>query len=404
MTDVIMAKQDRVNILITINNIIGGKLMLKKRLIVLLLLVMAVGAYAQSIPSGTGRIEALGNSPFILDAATDIYNNPAWNNYYRNYAFADFGRDVISDFALTNQYAGVTFGIGKKWNLGMILNKRSDNWDAFNDTTNQFRPAVTGTNAPIVPFMGLIGVSMSKNFHLGLAPYYAAWGKKTTADSTTTDLSSHSLGANLGFMYMIKKGWIEGVVNFRMNKYKGTATSGSSTFTADNTGGIQLGASFRGWMYPSKGSKLAVVPVLNFSIYSWQPEVITNTTTTTGLNYKYLNVGGGVGLNWPVSDDIQLAGGFVVNYNSYKADSGNVSLKATSFMVPRFNLAGETRIADWLTARFGYSRAVSLNDNSTTIGSSVQAVFLHLMTRQSALEQASTSAGSALMQLYLKNG
>ena len=49
--------------------------MLKKRLVVLLLMVMAVGVYAQSIPSGTGRFEALGNSPYILDAATDINNN-----------------------------------------------------------------------------------------------------------------------------------------------------------------------------------------------------------------------------------------------------------------------------------------------------------------------------------------
>ena len=106
--------------------------MLKKHLAVMLLLFMAVGAYAQSIPSGTGRYEALGNSPFILDAATDINSNPAWNNYYRNYAFGDIGRNVINDFALSDQYAGVTFGIGKKLNLGMILNKRDDKWDLFN--------------------------------------------------------------------------------------------------------------------------------------------------------------------------------------------------------------------------------------------------------------------------------
>jgi hypothetical protein len=353
--------------------------MLKKHLVVLLLMVMAVGASAQSIPSGTGRIEALGNSPFILDAATDISNNPAWNNYYRYYAFGDFGRDVISDFALTNQYAGVTFGVGKKWNLGLILNKRSDNWDAFNDSTNGYSPGPYGIGAPIVPFMGLIGYTASKTFSLGLAPYYAAWSRKTTTTDTSGetggnhDLSSHSIGANLGFMYMIKKGWIEGAVEFRMNKYKSIFTLGSTTVTTDNTGGMLIGVNLRGWIYPSKSSKVAIVPVLSFSTYSWQPEQIS-TITRTGLNYSNLNIGGGVGLNWPVVDDIQLAGGFVLNYNSAKADSGNVTLKATNFMAPRFNLAGETRIADWLTARFGYSRSVSLYDYTATAGSNTNEI------------------------------
>jgi hypothetical protein len=82
--------------------------MLKKHLVVLLLMVMAVGVYAQSIPSGTGRYEALGSSPYILDAATDIYNNPVWSSYYRNYAFGDIGRDVVNDFQLSGQYAGVS--------------------------------------------------------------------------------------------------------------------------------------------------------------------------------------------------------------------------------------------------------------------------------------------------------
>jgi hypothetical protein len=61
--------------------------MLKKHLAVMLLFVMAAGVFSQSIPSGTGRYEALGNTPFILDAATDIFNNPSWNTQYRNYSF-----------------------------------------------------------------------------------------------------------------------------------------------------------------------------------------------------------------------------------------------------------------------------------------------------------------------------
>ncbi len=216
--------------------------MLKKHLAVMLLLFMAVGAFAQSIPSGTGRYEALGNSPFILDAATDINSNPAWTNYYKNYAFGDIGRNVINDFALSDQYAGVTFGVSKKLNLGMILNKRDDRWDNFNiDGWGGNNVAVS---SPIVPFKGLIGYSASKNFHLGLAPYIAMW----SADSTTTGDSSAvnytrsatSIGGTLGFMYLIKKGWVEGAVKFGMNKYKSENTSSGNTATFENEGGIDL--------------------------------------------------------------------------------------------------------------------------------------------------------------------
>jgi hypothetical protein len=344
--------------------------MLKKHLAVMLLLFMAVGAFAQSIPSGTGRYEALGNSPFILDAATDINNNPAWNTQYRNYAFGDIGRSVISDFELSDQYAGATFSLGKKLNLGMILNKRDDSWDAFN--IDGWGGNNVGVNSPIVPFKGLIGYTASKNFHVGLAPYVAMWSfdSTTTGDSNAVnyDQSGTALGGTLGFIYMIKKGWVEGALEFGMNSYKSEFTQGSNTTTYESEGGIEFGAGFRAWIYPKTNSKLAVVPVLGFSTYSWNPKVTSGSTTVTGLNYSWLNLNGGVGINLPVMDDIQIAGGLVVEYNSYKADSGSYEFKSTDFILPRFHLAGETHIADWLTARFGYSRAVNMNKEETTSG------------------------------------
>ena len=343
--------------------------MLKKHLAVMLLLFMAVGAFAQSIPSGTGRYEALGNSPFILDAATDINNNPAWNCYYRDYAFGDIGRNVINSFALSDQYAGVTFGVGKKLNLGMILNKRDDRWDLFN--IDGWGGNNVGVSTPIVPFKGLIGYTASKNF--ALAPYIAMW----SADSTTTGdtnavnytASSYAIGGTLGFGYIIKKGWVEGAVKFGMNKYKNEVTMPGNTTTYENEGGIDLAANFRAWIYPKNNSKIAIVPVLGFSTYSWDPKVTSGSVTMTGLNYSWLAFNGGIGLNWPVSDDIQLAGGVLAGYTGYKADSGSVTIKNTYFEAPRFHLSGETAIADWLTARFGYMRSVTFTKNSNETGS-----------------------------------
>src|SRR5258706_11424902 len=188
--------------------------MLKKHLVVLLLMVMAVGVYAQSIPSGTGRIEALGNSPYILDAATDVFNNPVWAGYYRNYAFGDIGRDVVNDFQLSGQYAGVSFGVTKKLSLGLILNKRSDLWNNFNNG-GSWSPDSQGIHQPIVPTTILISYALNKDFYVGLAPYIAMYSLDAVSGTDEDKRTANSFGASLGIMKMMKKGWVEGVVDFR---------------------------------------------------------------------------------------------------------------------------------------------------------------------------------------------
>jgi len=342
--------------------------MLKHFLAVMLLLVMVAGAYSQSIPSGTGRYAALGSSPFILDAHIDMLNNPAWNNYYRNYAFADLtpfvGSESGGEF---NGHAGVTFAVGKQWNLGMIINKRQDLFGLFSSVGS----SITPNNSPIVPFMGLVGYSASKNFHISLAPYIAM-GKSDRTDTTgglNVSNTSRSIGANLGMIYMIKKGWIEGAIRFRMNKFENDSTVGGVNTLADNDGGMEFGIGLRGWIYPSKGSKIAVVPLLGFSIYSFTPKVISGSTTVTGSEYSFMNINGGVGLNWPIIDDIQIAGGVTLAYNTAKSTfsdtTGSYENKLTDFIAPGFNMALETSIADWLTGRMGFSKSVDMSKFET---------------------------------------
>lgn len=370
MKDVIMPGKEIECNLNNINNIIGGnKVMSKHFLAIMFLVFIAAGTYSQSIPSGNGRYNALGNSPFILDASVDMFNNPAWNNYYRDYAFGDLNQNGENDNFDGN--AGVTFAVGKKWNLGMIINRRQDLFGLFNVDT--LRPA----NSPVVPFMGLIGTSVSKNFHVGLAPYVSMGSQEftdTTGNQTVKNTSS-SIGANLGFMYMMKKGWIEGAIRFRMNGFKNEVTAGTTTTTTDNSGGMEIGVGLRGWLY-TKGNKIAIVPVLGFNTYSFQPKV-SGSFTANGLNYSWMNISGGVGLNWPIMDDIQIAGGVTVAYNTAKSDSGAVENKFTNFVAPNFNMAMETRITDWLTARLGFNKAIEMQKaentfqtNSQTFGSS----------------------------------
>jgi hypothetical protein len=345
--------------------------MLKHFLAVVLLLVMVAGSYSQSIPSGTGRYSPLGSSPFILDAHIDMLNNPAWNNYYRDYAFGDLtpfvGSESDGEF---NGHAGVTFAVGKKWNLGMIINKRQDLYGLFNSYSG-LGANIQPNNQPIVPFMGLIGVSASKTLHLGLAPYIAMGNSERTDTSGGLNVknSSMSFGANLGMIYMIKKGWVEGAIRFRMNSFENDSTVGGVNTLGDNDGGLEFGIGLRAWIYPKKGSKVAIVPLLGFSMYNFTPRVVSGSVTVLGSENSYMNINGGVGLNWPVIDDIQIAGGVTLAYNTAKATysdtTGSYENKATDFVAPGFNMAVETRIAEWLTGRMGFSKAVNTGDFET---------------------------------------
>ncbi|MGA2668804.1 MAG: hypothetical protein ABSF32_07785 [Ignavibacteria bacterium] len=349
--------------------------MLKKHLTVLLLLVMAIGAYSQSIPSGTARYEALGYNPFIMDAATDINRNPAWTGMYRNYTFGDIGRATGngSDFYLDNQYGGINFGISKTVTLGMVLNKDESLWSSFNDPYASYTPGGVGVSAPIVPFKGLFSYS-TKTMNLGIAPYFAMWSNdniqtlaasgETPATTNEQKRSSYTLGGSIGVVTKVKSGWIEGAVDIKLDKFKfdSTMTNPSFTETIESQGGMELGAFVRGWFMVSKPNKINLVPYVNFKYFSWNPNVSITAVTPPGqTDISWMIINGGIGVNMPVLDNGMLAGGLSSGITTYKStpnDTSKQEVKFSRLLLPQFNFGLEWTFTDWLTARGGYSRSI----------------------------------------------
>lgn len=68
---------------------------------------------------------------------------------YKNVAVADLTPETGAGF---DGHAGVVFGVGKKWSLGFIVNKRSDQWESFRDTSNTLFPG--NVESPISTFHG----------------------------------------------------------------------------------------------------------------------------------------------------------------------------------------------------------------------------------------------------------
>jgi hypothetical protein len=337
--------------------------MLKKHFTILLLLViMTFGAFAQSIPSGTARYEALGYNPFIMDAATDINRNPAWGGMYRNYGFGDLGRATgeSSDFYLDDQYIGVNFGLGKKFNAGLILNKNKGMiFSGLFNAEGRFNSL--GISNPIVPLEVLFGyTSTNKKLHIGLAPYYASWSKDSTTSGVLTERTSSTLGGTLGVISIMKNGWVEGNVDFRMNSFKFADTSA----TYKNDGGMELGVGLRAFLMVNKPNKINFVPYASFNMVSWQPNY--TPVDPTGHDYKWSNFAFGVGLNMPVLDNGLLAGGLSFALSSYEDNATandpetgiTYDYKVTQMSLPQFNFGLEWGFADWFTGRAGYSRSV----------------------------------------------
>lgn len=330
-----------------------------KLLSIMLLGIMLVSSvsFGQSIPSGTARYEALGYNPFIKDASIDINRNPSWATVYRNYVFGDIGRDVVGNdqYQLTEQWAGVNFGVSKDVSLGLVLNKFEDKWTDFNNYSNN----VYGVNRPVVPLKVLFGWQMSPKFALGVAPYYAGWSYEFDSTGQNHKWSSMSLGGTIGVLGKLEGGWIEGAVDLKINKYKYERTIATTSNIDENEGGMQMDVFTRAFFTVNKNLGVNLVPYLGFGMYSWNP---TSTPLVAGgyNKYSHLNFMGGLGLNMPVLDNGLLAGGLSLGYHQFenKYEASNYTYTYSEFVLPQFNLGIEWPFTDWLTGRAGYSRSV----------------------------------------------
>lgn len=337
-----------------------------KLLSIMLLGIMLVSSvsFGQSIPSGTARYEALGYNPFIKDASIDINRNPSWSTVYRNYAFGDIGRDAVGNdqYQLTEQWAGINFGVSKDVSLGLVLNKFEDSWTDFTNNANSF-----GISRPVVPLKVLFGWQMSPKFALGVAPYYAGWSSEYDTTGQNYKRNSSTFGGTIGLLGKLEGGWIEGAVDMKINKYKFDRTIAATNFIDENEGGLEFDIFTRAFFTVNKNLGVNLVPYLNFSMFSWNP---TSTPLVAGgyPKYSHMNFMGGIGLNMPILDNGLLAGGLSAGFHSseVKFETSNLTNKMSSFVLPQFNLGIEWPFTEWLTGRAGYMRAVSSTKDEWT--------------------------------------
>lgn len=332
-----------------------------KLLSVVLFAVMLLTSvsYGQSIPSGTGRYEALGYNPFIKDASIDINRNPAWTTVYRNYAFGDIGRSEVGtdQYQLSEQFGAANFGVSKEISLGIVANKFEDNWSDFTNYGNN----TYGIQRPVVPLKFTFGWQASPKFALGVAPYFAGWSSEYDSTNLTQKWSSNVLGGTVGVLSKLEGGWIEGAVDVKTHKYKYDRTIGGTNTLDENEGGLSMDVYTRAFFTVSKPLGISLVPYLNFAMFNWNPlpQALAGSSNPT---MKHMTFMGGLGINMPVLDNGLLAGGLSFGYRSFEYNQtlpGAYKQTQTEFVLPKINMGIEWPFTDWLTGRLGYQRSVS---------------------------------------------
>lgn len=327
-------------------------------------------SYGQSIPSGTGRYEALGYNPFIKDASIDINRNPAWTTVYRNYAFGDLGRSEVGtdQYQLTDQFGAANFGISKEVSLGIVANKFEDRWSDFNNYGNN----TFGIQRPVVPLKFTFGWQASPKFALGVAPYFAGWSADFDSATTTQKWSSNVLGGTVGLLAKLDGGWIEGDVDVKTHKYKYDRTFAGTNTVDQNEGGLSMDVYTRAFFTINKSMGLNLVPYLNFSMFNWNPSTTPILPGAADPTIKHMSFMGGLGINMPVFDNGLIAGGLSFGYHSveYKQNLPAAQTQTqTEFVLPKINMGIEWPFTDWLTGRLGYQRSVTSSkfENVTTV-------------------------------------
>lgn len=331
-------------------------------LFILSLMLISTVSFGQSIPSGTARYEALGYNPFIKDAAIDINRNPAWATKYKNYAFGDIGKDVVNDFQLKEQYAGINFYMLKNMSIGLVLNKFED---SFADTTFLGEANSKGVERPVVPLKLLYGWEVSPKVALGIAPYYSAWSKES-GDSNYSKWNSRVLGGTAGILLNTNVGWIEASADVKTHKYKKDETIGNNNTINENFGGMSLNGYARAFFTASKSMNINIVPYVQFGMFNWEPRT-TPAPANDDVSFSNMKLTAGCGVNMPIFDDAMFAGGVSFDYISNKKEhpSVNVTNTTSRFILPRFNIGIEWPFLNWLTGRMGYSRSVMSHKDET---------------------------------------
>lgn len=372
----------------------------KTATIAVALIVCSGMALSQAKPGGFAREAAMGGgqvgtnmviNPFIFDDPSYMYLNPAYQQDYKNYMWANIGGGFVSGLTggnngYGNQNAGVNIGFGPLA-LGVIL---SHDPSAVNTVSTLIGgiPGFGGTSIARRGLQTIPGVAnvfeVMASVDLGpLDVGGAIMYGRSNFDSTASFSSPNPTFSNEREASSSVLG-IRGGLTLDMGG--GNALEASATFRLDNaTDNIKDSVS-RG-EYSASGTELGVIgrlrlkmsnrvnliPYAAFGLLSAEPkedtppqglQAITRTVKVTALG-----IAAGVGAEYKTPQAF-VAGGVSFQTVSVKGEVsdtgaiGTTSLKTSLTGVPVINLGGEWWFLDWLAGRFGYYRAIASTNNT----------------------------------------
>jgi hypothetical protein len=327
-----------------------------------------LGGVARQISMGGAPSLGIAANPFIFNDPVFQYINPAYQQQYLDYAWANVGGGPHTGTTESSdgygvQHGGANFSLGDGLALGTVL--------AYDPSLANFLVAsIAGDNSFLavapVEVLEVVGSYGFNNTALGLAIMYG-W---TSADNMnpgppaqTFELTGSVIGFRGGIYHDLGSGnAVEGAVAFRSSSADDKGPDTSST-ASNSEFLITARAKLR-----ANNKVNFVIPVLFASS--------TGDASRAGVNLGDVSQTAfalGAGADVTVGD-FYMAGG--VSYAMQSGElktptlpSGEDVFKTTETAFPTINIGGEYRFTDWLVGRVGYYRAfVNSKDEFTPSG------------------------------------
>jgi hypothetical protein len=324
-----------------------------------------LGGVARQISMGGVTGFGIAANPYIFSDPVFQYLNPAYQQQYLDYAWANVGggphtgtTEASDGYGLQN--GGANFSLGDGFALGTLLS-----YDP--SLANTVIGLVAGMNSGLtlspVEVLEVVGSYGFDHTAVGLGVMYG-W---TSADNKTTTGTSEATGSVIGvrggiFHDLGSGNMVEGALAFRSSTADDKSPTVSSSASA-----TEFGANAR--LKLRVNNKVNVIIPAAFFTASGDGD-------SAGVKLGDLSstaIAVGVGADVTVGDFYMAGGlGFATQNAELKMPAGTAGenvYKTTETAFPAINIGSEYRFTDWLLGRVGYYRAfVNSKSESTPAG------------------------------------
>jgi hypothetical protein len=320
---------------------------------VLLLVMAGLVAYAPLAGATSSRVNSLGNIENYIADDVNLFDWYAPVTQYGNMVWGELG-DFNGGTGTTDQMLGVANDCGRVGTFGMFLmDEQSSPWEY--DLTGMGGPAVGGEDI-YTKFVVRWGYDL-ENATIGLG-----FDRADQEEQTSSTLENHRSLTQFGGGVSLGVGdlsTLDLAASYGAASYERDVSVGGNAVKISEDDNTSINV--RGRMMYDWKEDVQLVPFASFTSQSLSLKAdstaVDDALQVNGTNAKMTSIMGGVGMNVAVNGDNMLFFGAEIEHMKLEPAKteqfGTPTPELKYLTLPKFYLALESGVTDWLTARVG---------------------------------------------------